>query len=274
MNLVRILGIEKGKPPMKKLLAIALLLAGAMAAQAKVGETLPQLIKRFGTNYQLHGAGIYEFRPWSSGSVTAILVDGRSAWEFYVSEYPRVNDEPPPNIVRGILTTQSPRDKWHSVTPPYGSHYAMQNQNKSLTATLQYAASQQQWSMEVGYTWAVVASHTPSAKSTSTPAPEVAVDPSRPPNDCSIVAAQAYAKLKPNTYWCQIVGIDVVLAGEQRPRGHVVVLFKYQADGQVFQFDAAGAQELDTTEQDLEAIKPEIQARLNGKVTHLRYLTH
>src|SRR5262245_7885914 len=261
--------------PRQRVWRIALLsLVLAATAQAKLGETLPQLIKRFGANYQLHGAGIYEFRPWTSGSVTAVLVDGRSAWEFYVSEYPRVNDEPPPNIVRGILTTQSPRDKWHSVTPPYGSHYAMQNQNNSITAILRYPGSQEQWSMEVGYTWAVVASHTPSAKPTPTPAPEVAVDPSRPPNDCSIVAAQAYAKLRPNTYWCQIVGMEVVLAGEQRTRGHAVVLFKYQADGHVFLFDAAGAQELDTADQDLDAIKPKIQALLNGKVEGLRYLTH
>jgi hypothetical protein len=103
---------------------------------------------------------------------------------------------------------------------------------------------------------------------------DIVVEDGRPPNDCTIIAAQAYAKLKPATYWCQVIGVVLTAAGD-KPLSHAMVFYKYQTDGNVFVYDERGGIELDTTAQDLDAIAVALQAKLypNGKVT-LKSLTH
>ena len=93
------------------------------------------------------------------------------------------------------------------------------------------------------------------------PTPHYYVNTSRTPNDCAIVAAQAYAKLKPNTYWCQIM--DVHVETTTKVVDHAMVFYKYQPDGPAFVYDACGTLELNTSseqpEELAEAVKPAMQ---------------
>ena len=199
---------------MKRFITIALLtLLVAATAQAKLGETLPQLVKRFGQYEATPITGLYIFRPWGDkkGYVVAILTDGYCVVESYVSGSPLVNGEPPTPIVRGILNTNSPRDKWHEVKG--GNYvddlYALQNKNGSITAILDWCNAEQKaeggiWVMDIGYT--SVLDRLEAALAAQNPGAEV--DPSRPPQDCGIIAAQAYDKLKSTTAWCRIIGIE------------------------------------------------------------------
>jgi hypothetical protein len=218
-------------------------------------------------------------------SVVAVLADGVCVSETFISEQPLVNGEPPSTIVRGVLEKESPGDKWHAVQPPFESDYAMQSRNDSLTVLLKYRAPKLKaircWTMQVGQTWAVTVTNNKQPRVAPAPqpapAPEVnfePIDSTRPPADCAIVAAQAYARLKPVTYWCQIVGVDWIWP-TGKSSGHAMVFYKYQADGNVFVYDENGALELDTTGQDLAALKVALQTKTSHRsVQALRYLTH
>jgi hypothetical protein len=275
----------KKKPPIRTrntiiILLLLLVLSLATKAQAKIGETVPELIKRFGSNYT-ESNGIYEFILKDVRDVRRLIVvvNGRSVTELYVFYAAPLNKngEPPSDIVRGVLDKESPRDKWHEVVPPYGANYALQNRDDSVTALLRYSQGSNVWSLEVGYTWATAALNTPAPTVTPDPYPDTPViaptpDNSRPPSDCAIIAAQAYARLKPVTYWCQIIGVSRTYSNGESVK-HAMVAYKYQPDGHVFVYDEFGARELETTEQDLDAITKGLQAG-NVTVLALKFLTH
>jgi hypothetical protein len=250
---------------MKKLLAIAVLLAGLMSAQAKLGETLPQLSSRFGTPTK-YDANLVHFRV-QRGAVSVFMQGGVSKIEaYYTKDVPLVSGEPPNDIVRGILEVESPYDKWQEIKwLPYYD-YAMINKSGRLVAGLKWTGkgAPGMWSVDVGYSadmrsWAQ--GMATSEQSVPTPPPTIAPPPQyyptpqqRSPNDCALIAAEAYAKLKPVTHWCQIMGVHVETTKETF--GHAMVFFKIDASGHVMVYDARGTQELNTTSED-----PQVLAR-------------
>jgi hypothetical protein len=105
--------------------------------------------------------------------------------------------------------------------------------------------------------------------------PSYYVDPSRTPNDCAIIAAQAYAKLKPSTYWCEVIGVHFQINGTDWPQDHAMVFFKYQADGTVWVYDERGSKEIPTTSTTLADLKLAMESQLaDGVMVTLRDVTH
>jgi hypothetical protein len=250
-------------------------------AQAKVGDSLAQLCQRFGA-YTIVSEGIYEFNVSSSQTIVSFVMNNTSVDELYIFYRPLNSDgEPPKEIVRFVLDSTSRNDKWHEVKPPFGTDYALQNKNDGLTALLRYKGHASSWSVEIGYTPTIVALNSEPVRPRATPAPQVQTEPrsedGRTPADCAIIAAQAYAKLKPVTSWCQIVGIRWSQNGQPR-MSHAVVMYKYQSDGHVFVYDESGTLELDTTSEDLDALQMVLQDRYQPKfgviIASLKYLTH
>jgi hypothetical protein len=280
---------------------LALLLASASAAQAKLGDTLQEMRQRWGLeDYESGNVRLFnskgDGRNIHGWGILTVLVNNVSVYECYLSgTLPLDKGEPPAFVVRMMLDSTSPNDKWHAVTSPFGAQYAMQNKDDSMTALLRYnPAHKLGWAIEIGYTWAVAyfnkQSRTPFAMPDARPAPkptpsvdEVFVpdvapaspDSSRPPADCAIVAAQAYAKLKPVTYWCQIVGMKAFWQDDGKSSGHAMVLYKYQSDGNVFAYDERGTRTLGTASESLEAIQPALQSAMpDCGIEKLAFLTH
>jgi hypothetical protein len=83
----------------------------SLPSQAKLGETLPQLIQRFGKSYTIESDAIgkgYRFRS-EKLSVDVLVANGVSVSETYFSEHPLTNSgEPPNDIVRAILKGERP----------------------------------------------------------------------------------------------------------------------------------------------------------------------
>ena len=92
-----------------------LCLCFSIPAQAKLGETVPQLIKRFGTSYTIESDALgktYRFRS-EKLSVDVLLANGLSVAETYFSDHPlTASGEPPNDIVRAVLKTNAPRARW------------------------------------------------------------------------------------------------------------------------------------------------------------------
>lgn len=87
----------------------------SISVQAELGETAPQLIKRFGNSYTIESEAIgqrYRFRS-EKVSVDVLLSDGVSVAETYFSDHPlSASGEPPNAIVRAVLKTNAPRTRW------------------------------------------------------------------------------------------------------------------------------------------------------------------
>src|SRR5213593_4664493 len=84
-------------------------------ASGKLGETVPQLVKRFGKSYKVEPVEVgkkYTFRS-TNISVDAIIANGVSICETYLSDHPLMaSGEPPNDIVRGVLRTNVPNARW------------------------------------------------------------------------------------------------------------------------------------------------------------------
>jgi hypothetical protein len=84
----------------------------AVPASAKLGETVPQLVKRFGKSYTIEEAQLgktYKFRS-ANVSVDAVVSNGRSICETYFSDHPlTASGEPPNDIVSTVLRTNLPK---------------------------------------------------------------------------------------------------------------------------------------------------------------------
>jgi hypothetical protein len=112
------------------------------------------------------------------------------------------------------------------------------------------------------------------ARSTpSEPAPShsMPLDPTRSSNDCAIIASQAYGRLKTSASWAQVIGFDMLINGERR--GHAAVVFKYQGDGPVFYYDAAGTIQLRTAGTGVSDIEAAVSDSCRYPVSGMRFLT-
>lgn len=147
---------------MVRALAGFLCLCFSIRAQAKPGETVPQLVKRFGKSYtveQVELGETYKFRS-ESVSVDAIVANGISICETYFSDHPlTASGEPPNDIVRGVLKTNAPGTRWLETDPaPFRADYALQSSDHNYVAILRYTHPQPEgavWTMTVGRTKAV-----------------------------------------------------------------------------------------------------------------------
>src|SRR5215469_16810445 len=84
----------------------AVMLLSASMAQAKVGDSLAQLCKRFGA-YTIVSEGIYEFNIGTSQMIVPCVVNNTSMEELYVFYRPLNSGEPPKEIVRSVLDSTS-----------------------------------------------------------------------------------------------------------------------------------------------------------------------
>jgi len=113
----------------------------SVPAQAKVGETVPQLVKRFGTKYvvkPVNSGQLYGFQL-NTYYINAFVFKGVSVAEGYISDQPLVGGEPPNDIVRGILKTNVPGARWSQIDPaPFGADYAMESSDHLYVAFLNY----------------------------------------------------------------------------------------------------------------------------------------
>src|SRR6266849_4861142 len=86
-----------------------------VSASAKLGETVPQLVKRFGKSYTVEQVELgkeYKFRS-KNVSVDVVTANDFSVVETYFSDHPlNAAGEPPNDIVRAILRTNVPKAKW------------------------------------------------------------------------------------------------------------------------------------------------------------------
>ena len=226
-----------------------------MSAHAKIGETRAQLVHRFGPITAIQGRD-GQLLEWDATNTAMILLDntGRSAVEWYYMRSPYSASDAN-EIVKTVLGGVHWR--WTQVNAE------MQRSTDGRYAIALFTADPPlgySWGIEVGYARSIEAFNAPPA---ATPPPWELVYPSQtvaPPNDCAIIAAEAYKRLKPVTYWCEIMGVRAETPAELVR--HAMVFYKYQADGNVIVYDARGSIELNTTSEKLEdlakAIKPSI----------------
>ena len=92
-----------------------LCLCFVIPASAKLGETVPQLVKRFGKGYTVEETQLgkrYNFRS-ANISVDVVVANGHSISETYLSDHPlSASGEPPNDIVRAVLRTNAPEARW------------------------------------------------------------------------------------------------------------------------------------------------------------------
>src|SRR5262249_26629831 len=135
-------------------------LSFAIPAQAKLGETVPQLVKRFGNSYTVEPVQIgvelgerYKFRS-KNVSVDAVVANGVSIAETYFSDHPLAADgEPPNDSVRAILKTNASGTRWlETNATPFRADYALQSSDDEYVAFLRYKQPQPEnavWTMTV-----------------------------------------------------------------------------------------------------------------------------
>src|SRR5207244_2324776 len=129
----------------------------AVPASAKLGETVPQLTKRFGKSYTIESDAIgkrYSFRS-ENVSVDVLVSSGVSIAETYFSDHPlTASGEPPNDIVRAVLRTNAPKARWVEIeAAPFGAEYALQSSDGEYIAILKYSGPQPEdstWIMTVG----------------------------------------------------------------------------------------------------------------------------
>jgi hypothetical protein len=95
----------------------------------------------------------------------------------------------------------------------------------------------------------------PSDRSASAPAPAATSSParSRSPNDCMIVATEAYNRLKPPvSHWASIASLIVIDNGKET--GHAVLFYQPEAGGNVLMYDALGTADMFTQSHDLDTL--------------------
>jgi hypothetical protein len=133
-----------------------LCLCFSIPAQAKLGETVPQLVKRFGKSYTVEEVQLgktYKFRS-ANISLDVVVSNGRSVCETYFSDHPlTASGEPPNDIVRAILRTNVPKARWVEMdAAPLRADYALQSSDHEYVAFLRYKRSQPEnavWTMTV-----------------------------------------------------------------------------------------------------------------------------
>jgi len=149
----------------------------AASAFAKLGETVPQLVKRFGKSYTVESDAAgkrYKFRS-EKLSVDVLVANGVSVAETYFSDHPlTTGGEPPNDIVRAILKINRSGTRWVEMdAAPFEADYALQSSDHEYIALLRYTRPQPEnsiWTMTVGQARVVrsVSTATPSTPSPAT----------------------------------------------------------------------------------------------------------
>jgi TPR repeat protein len=129
----------------------------AVPASAKIGESVPQLVQRFGKNYTVEPDSTgkrYKFRS-QKFSVDVIVSNNVSVAETYFSGHPlAANGEPPTDIVRAILKTNVQEARWLEIeAAPFSADYALRSSDQKYVAILRYKGPQPEssvWTMTVG----------------------------------------------------------------------------------------------------------------------------
>jgi TPR repeat protein len=114
-------------------------------------------VKRFGKSYTVESVPLgtkYKFRS-ENVSVDAIVANGISICEIYLSDHPlNASGEPPNDIVRGVLRTNAPKGRWVQIdAAQFGADYALRSSDGKYIATLVYTGAQPEgsvWIMTVG----------------------------------------------------------------------------------------------------------------------------
>jgi TPR repeat protein len=168
----------------------------AAPVYAKLGETVPQLVKRFGKSYTVESVQVgrkYKFRS-ANNSVDVVVANGFSVAETYLSDHPlTASGEPPNDIVQAVLRTNAPKARWVEIeAAPFGADYALRSSDDQYIAILKYTGPQPEnsiWIMTVGLAKSVralssITSQSPSplpptatAMPTSTAFPAIASSP-------------------------------------------------------------------------------------------------
>ena len=178
-------GIRKSTP---SIAALAACICFAATAPAKVGDTEPQLVKRFGKSYTVEEGLLgttYKFRS-ANVAVDVVVANGRSISETYFSDHPLTpSGEPPNDIVRAVLKTNAPTVRWLEIdATPFGADYALESADHECIAILRYKGPQPDdmlWTIGVGRaavlrsTSSAAASSTPVTPPLMTPAPTPAI---------------------------------------------------------------------------------------------------
>jgi hypothetical protein len=129
----------------------------SISAQAKLGETVPQFIKRFGKSYTIESDAIgkkYRFRS-EKLSVDVLVANGASVAETYFSDHPlTASGEPPNDIVRAVLRTNVGKARWIEIdAAPLKADYALRSSDGEYVAILRYTRPQPEnmiWTMTYG----------------------------------------------------------------------------------------------------------------------------
>ena len=146
-----------GRSPRCAAAIFALAVTLAAPVEAKLGETVSQLVKRFGKSYttdQFQKVGrVYRFRS-ANVSVDVIVRENKSICETYFSDHALTAEGEPPNgIVQAVLRTNVPGRKWTEIpAAPQGADYAIRTRDSKYLATLNYTGSLPEgtvWTMTV-----------------------------------------------------------------------------------------------------------------------------
>lgn len=261
-------------PPKTKRVIILLMTVLAANAQAKIGETRNQIIRRFGRPVKDDGYSL----AFQGKNVALIGFDttSRSQLEMYfMTTRFRVADAD--EIIKTVI----------GFMPVFKRRLAngcLQSSDSAYEVALQNDPGEGfKWVITVGRTGVVAAVISPQRSPSPAPAASVAprrqpsdyIDPTRSPNDCAIIAAQAYARLKPSSNWCQVIGVHFQVKGQDWPQDHAMVFFKYQPDGTVWVYDERGSKELPTTSTKLLDLKLALESQLaEGVTVTLQDVTH
>ncbi|PYK36545.1 MAG: hypothetical protein DME60_14605, partial [Verrucomicrobia bacterium] len=129
----------------------------AASADAKLGETLPQVIKRFGRSYTIESDAAGKRYRFDSEKfrVDVIVYNNVSVSETYFSDHPlAASGEPPNDIVRGVLSTNVPKARWVEIeAAPFKAGSALEFADHEHIAVLRYTEPQPEgfiWTMTLG----------------------------------------------------------------------------------------------------------------------------
>jgi hypothetical protein len=245
---------------------VTAILAGlAMTTQAKLDETRAEIIKRFSENALTENSEA-ALTFIGKNKATILFKNGRSVIEVYdvKSKFAKADAD---DIVHIVIDRHYAWDKLDAKS--------WQSKDGQFMVRLLEPDPNYTWSIAVGYASQL-------RNINSTPAPQYAqprrepVTAGRTPEDCAIIAAQAFSKLKPVTAWCQI--IDLQFTNETGGHGHAIVAYKYQTQGNVMLYDADGTLEIQTSATDTGSIMLAFQTRLDAmgasdKIKSMRFIT-
>jgi uncharacterized membrane protein YeaQ/YmgE (transglycosylase-associated protein family) len=147
----------------------AVCICSAVTASARLGETVPQLINRFGKSYAIdsvEGGNTYKFES-EKVRVDVLVSNNISVAETYFSDHAlTANGEPPNDIVRAVLKTNDPQARWLEIDArPFRADYALRSSNQKYVAFLRYKGQQPK-----GFTWTMTVSAAKALSSSSSPA--------------------------------------------------------------------------------------------------------